>query len=345
MKFQSPNLNPFRVALAAALLLLTLAAPESSARQEAGREPPGHDGPQVTVPLGAVDKEGRPVEGLRPEDLSVTVEGQPQKLDFYLRRAEEPLHVVIMLDASASQERVLPFARAGADRLVPALLARGGSNDAAVVSFTGEAEVVQGLTADPAAARRAIASVEFVPPSGYIPGGALILGAPPSDPALRVGSTAVWDALVHVCEKVFARAQGGRRAVVLVTDGVDTSSRLKPDKAVERLTREGVAVYVVGVGDEKNFDQVDKPALRRLTERTGGRALFPKEFMGVPAAFELVRGELLNSYALTFNAPAPRRDGKALKLRVELVNPELRRRGVQVAHPQGLFVGRPAGRE
>ena len=331
------QITSLRLVLAALLLTVGVFAPVASARQDIGEGIADPERVEVKVPLGAVDKEGRPVEGLRPEDLRVTVEGQPQKLISFSRLTEEPLHVVIMLDASASQEGVLPFAQGAVDRLVPALLMRGGTHDAAVVSFTGEAKVVQGLTANAEAVRRAIASVEFVPPSGYIPGG-IVVGRPdPNDPAIRASSTAVWDALVAVCDKVFARAKAGRRAVVLVSDGVDTGSRTKSDKAVERLTREGVAVYSVGLADESAFDPVDRSALRKLSERTGGHALFPKNPRDMPVAFEQIRRELLNSYALMFAAPPMRRD-KPLKLRVELVNPELRKQGVQLAHPQSLFI-------
>jgi len=127
-----------------------------------------------------------------------------------------------------------------------------------------------------------------------------------------------------------------------VTDGVDTSSHVKSDRAVQRLLREGVAVYGVGLGDEQSFDGVDKPTVRKISERTGGRAHFPKKNRDMPVAFEQIRRELLNSYALTFEAPPTFRSGKPLKLRVELVNPELRRQGVQLAHPQSL-VHAPAG--
>jgi VWFA-related protein len=341
------QISKSRLLLAAAVLLLT-SAPAAWARQDAGEEGAHAERPQAVVQLGAADKEGRPVEGLKPEDLRVTVEGQPQSLLFFARGAEGPLHVVVMLDASASQERVLLWAQEGADRLVRAVLAGGGSSDAAVVSFTGDAKVVQPLTADPALVRRAIASVEFVPPAGYIPGG-LIVGRPPApnmnDPAMRAGSTALWDALVSVCDEVFARAGAGRRAVVLVSDGVDTSSRTKSDKAVERLLREGAAVYSVGISDEYSFDQLDKSALRKLSERTGGRAVFPKKFNEVPVALEQVRRELLNSYTLKFNVPALWLAGKPLKLRVELVNPELRRQGVQLSYPQTLLKPQaPAGK-
>jgi VWFA-related protein len=242
-----------------------------------------------------------------------------------------------MLDASASQETVLPFAQGAADRLVPALLLRPNRNDAAVVSFTGYTTVVQDLTADAAAVRRAIATVKFVPPPGYIRGGVIVGRPNPKDPATRAGQTAIWEALILVCDEVFARAKPGHRAVVLVSDGVDTSSRVRLDKVFERLLRDGIAVYVVGIADDSSFDPVNKSALRKLSERTGGRAIFPKGAGELPSAFEQVQRELLNSYALTFDAPAMQPGGKPLKLRVELVNAELRKQGVQLAYPQALI--------
>ncbi|MFL6336006.1 MAG: VWA domain-containing protein [Pyrinomonadaceae bacterium] len=324
-----------RLALLAVAVLL-LSAVASSAQQDGGEEGVHPERPEVVLPLGAVDKEGRPFEGLKPEDLRVTVEGQPQNLRYFSRRTDEPLHVVIMLDASASQEKLLPLVQDAADQLVPALLQRPNRNDAAVVSFTGSTTIVQDLTANAATVRRAIATVEFVPPPGYIRGGVLVGRPNPNDPAYRAGETAIWEALVNVCNEVFARAKPGRRAVVLVTDGVDTSSRLKLNEAVERLLREGVAVYGIGIGDEQEFDGVNRKVVRKLAEQTGGRALFPKKSKDLPSAFEQVQRELLDSYTLKFAAP-PMQPGTSLKLRVELVNPELRKQGVQLAYPQALF--------
>src|SRR5215211_6138866 len=106
MRFEILNL---RLVLTALLLTFSVFAPAASARQDAGEDEGRPHTPLVVVPLSAVDKEGRPVEGLKPEDLRVTVEGQPQNLAYFMRRTEEPVHVVIMLDASASQESVLPF--------------------------------------------------------------------------------------------------------------------------------------------------------------------------------------------------------------------------------------------
>lgn len=291
---------------------------------------------QVSVTLSALDREGRPVEGLKAEDLRVTVEGQPQNLLNFMRRTEDPLHVVVMLDASPSQERVLSFARPAAASLLSVLL-RPGKDDAAIVTFTNNVKVVTGLTADGETLARAIQSVEFVPPPDFMSGGVVVGRPKPNDPA-PLGTTAIWDSLVKVCDEVLKPAAAGRRVIFLLTDGVDISSRLKPEKAAERLVREGVNVYSVGVGDSHSFDGVDEVPLKKISEQTGGRAFFPKTDKDFLQYLEQTRRELLEaSYALTFGAPPRLAAGKHFKLRVEVVNPELRKRGVRLAYPQALL--------
>ena len=327
-------------AVAALLLTAPARAPARAKGQDAAGGGAAAGAAPVVFHLSAVDKEGRPFEGLKPEDLRVTLEGAEQKLVSLSRAPDEPLRVVVMLDASASQERILPQAVQVAAEFAAAVV-RPGRDEAAVVSFTGDATVVQGLTGDLGALRRAFAAVRFEPPAGYVAGGVIVGNPPRNSSAMRAGSTAIWDALVYVCDNVLARASPGRRAVVILTDGVDTSSRTKSDKAVERLLREGVAVYSVGFADAYSFDPVDRGGLRKVSERTGGRALFPKKEKDVPAAFRQVGQALLSSYAVGLAPQASQGEGKRQKLRVELVNPELRKQGVELAHPQGLYAGAP----
>lgn len=333
MKFRILNLR----LLSAAVVVLCLAAVAASARQDKGEEIADPERPEVTVSLSALDKEGRPVEGLKAEDLRVTADGLPQQLLYFKSRADEPLHVVVMLDVSASQEGSLRFTRPAAVSLLSVLL-RPGQDDAAVVTFTNEAKVVAGPTSDAEALARAVESVRFVAPPGYVAGGVVVGRVPRNDPALNAITTAVWDSLVEVCDEVFARAKGGRRVIFLISDGVDVSSRLKPDKAVARLVSEGVNVYSVGVGDSDSFDGVAEGDLRKVSERTGGRAFFPKKAQDLAQYLEQTRRELTAaSYALRFKVPPTPADGKPYKLRVEVVNPELRRRGVRLAYPQSLY--------
>ena len=342
MRFQ---LSTFKFALTlfvAALLLSAAARGGSAGAQEAagGGSVPG----RVAVMLAAVDKEGRPFEGLRPEDLRVTVEGTEQKVASLTRAEGVPLRVAFLLDASASQERILPLARDVSAKLA-AMLLRPGVDEMAVVSFTGDPKLVQDLTDDPEALRRAFASVEFVPlkvPTGGGGGGGPRRRQPPSDQ--RAVATAIWDSLVFVCDNPFARAKPGRRAVVLFTDGTDTASRTKLEKAVERLAREGVAVYSIGFADTFSFDEVEQGGLRKVSERTGGRALFPRKWEDIPAAFQQVGYGLLSSYTLELAPQLLKGAGKASRLRVEVVNPGLRKRGLELAYPQAVYDGPPPAR-
>jgi Ca-activated chloride channel homolog len=291
----------------------------------------------AVIPLTAVDRDGRPVSTLRPEDLRVVADGVEHRIVAFSRRADEPLRVAFMLDASASQEKVLPAARAAASELLSSLLRPGAEDSAAVISFTNKPTLAQDLTGDVPALRRAVEGVRFVPPPGYV-GRGIIVGTPPPA-SLSPGSTAIWDALAYACDEVLARSRpAGHRAVILITDGNDTSSHMKLEGAAEHAIRAGVAVYSVGVGDA-DFDGVIKGDLRKLSERTGGRAFFPRKMTALASALGQIRQELLSQYAVTFVPRLARPDGTLHKLRVEVANPELRRQGVELTYPQGFFVG------
>jgi VWFA-related protein len=134
----------------------------------------------------------------------------------------------------------------------------------------------------------------------------------------------------------------GRRVVLLISDGVDTSSGVKLEKAIADIVRAGAVVYVVGVGEE-DWAGIDEEALRKLASRTGGRAFFPKKPKDLPAVLARVRDELLSQYLLTFEAPAVSNSVELQKVKVEVVNPELRKRDLRLAYPQGFYAGSGSG--
>jgi hypothetical protein len=98
-------------------------------------------------------------------------------------------------------------------------------------------------------------------------------------------------------------------------------------------------VYVLGVGDDKYFDGVDKSPMRKLAERTGGRAFFPKKVDEITNIFTQISQELVSQYVVTFDAPGLARDGSFHKVKLEVVNRDLRGRGVELAYPQGFYAG------
>lgn len=295
---------------------------------------------RVSVLFTAMGKDGSFVTTLKPEDVRLTVDGRPREVLELKRQSDLPLFIAIVIDTSNSLENVLPNAKIAAKVFVRGMM-QPGVDKAAVVTFSRETTLEQSMTDDVSKVREAIDHVKFEPPAGYIGGGLVVTG--PSVPPgvnVRTGSTGIWDAVYLVSDEVLSRSLGtGRRAMLLVTDGVDTSSRLKFDDAVASALQSDAAVYVLGVGDEKTYGGVDKGPLRRLAERTGGRAFFPKKMDEFTAIFTQISQELLSQYVVTFASPTAARDGSFHKVKLEVVNRELRAQGVELAHPQGFYAG------
>jgi len=278
------------------------------------------------------------VNTLKREDIRVLEDGIAQNVVSLDLQTEPPLLLALLIDTSASQQRILPRAKKAATAFVNGMM-RSGKDRAAVLSFSGEATPERDLSGDVEQVRRAIANVAFTPSPGYF-GGGIVIGNPPSKNLPLAGSTAIWDALWLTCGQVLTRARGtGRRAVILITDGVDTSSNMKSQEAVEGAIGSDVVVYAIGIGDDKNFDGVEKGDLRKVAERTGGRAFFPKKVGGLLEAFEQIRQELLTQYVVSYIPMNASRDGSFHKTRIQFVNPELHKQNLQLAYPQGRFAG------
>lgn len=327
---------------ALAVLVFAVAAAPGVA---GGRGSAAQDAAAVTLWFTAAEKDGTPLLSLRREDVRVVAEGEPQEVTSFELEREAPLALALLIDVSASQEKVLPETKRAAAALLSAGL-REGVDRAAVVSFAGAAKLEEGLTGELMKARRAVERVEFVAPAGYIGGGVVITG-----PALRrgknqpptAGATGLWDAVWATCEDLLAPAKPNeRRVVVLLSDGVDTASARKSEEVIRGAVASGATVYAVGVGDD-DFAGVDKGNLRKLAERTGGRAFFPKKKGELLTVFERVRRELGARYVVRFVPRKQARGGSFRKVRVELTNEELRRRGVELAHAEGYFAGDAPG--
>src|SRR6201988_4691152 len=177
----------------------------------------------------AADKNKRFISDLKAEDIRVLEDGQQQEIFTFQTNIDLPLSLAILIDTSASEERTLPDEKAAARAFLENVL-RGNRDEAAIVSFTGETTLEQGFTGSLERLRRAIDRVEFVPPSGYIGGGVVVNGTPPISGTNQslAGSTAIWDAVWATSEELIgASAEHTRRAIILLTDGDDTSSRMK----------------------------------------------------------------------------------------------------------------------
>jgi Ca-activated chloride channel family protein len=313
-----------------AFLLLAIIVVATRA-QSPNTQPPQTN--EATIVLTAVDKDSHFVTTLGAEDLRILEDGKLQKITSFQHVSNQPVTLAILIDASASQERTLPGQKLAATSFVD-LIMQSGKDEAAVATFTGTLKVEQKLTNEVKLLHQAIARAEFVPPQGYRGGGLVVGPLPPisTTPAMLAGSTAIWDAVLTVCHDLLLPSSGqGRHAIILLTDGEDTISKSKMADAIDHAIRDNVAIYSIGIGDSELYG-VNKDALRKLSERTGGRAFFPKHGADFQTIFAEIGEDLRTQYIITYSPTTSA--GSARKLRVEIVNPALRSADIQLSYPQ-----------
>ncbi len=144
----------------------------------------------------------------------------------------------------------------------------------------------------------------------------------------------LYDALVDTAERM--NEIEGRKAIVLLSTGVDTFSKLTFDKTRKALQNAGVPIYGIGLMQTMrelmdaygymgplarlDFLQADNQ-MRTFSKETGGMAFFPRFYGEFPGIFRAISDSLRNQYTMTYNPSNQTRDGKFRKIKVELVNP------------------------
>lgn len=291
----------------------------------------------VNVLFTAQDKNRRLLTNLKAEDVRLLENGEPQKIEEFTRQVDLPLSLAILIDVSASQERTLPEEKEAAISFLENVI-RPTKDEVSVISFTGESTLEQGMTNNLTRLRRAVDRVQFVPPSGYI-GGGVNTGTPPisGGNSAAYGSTAIWDAIWVTSEEVLGPAPDKtRRAIILLTDGVNTYGQKRLDDAVQAAQKAEAVIYAIGIGD-RYYDGVDTGVLKKVTERTGGRAYFPRDEEDLRDAFRQIQEEMRSQYLIAYEPTNSKKDGTYRSIEIQLVNPQLAREKVKVTHRQGYF--------
>jgi len=287
----------------------------------------------------AADKNKRFISNLKAEDIRVFEDGQQQDIFTFQTNIDLPLSLAILIDTSASEERTLPDEKEAARAFLENILKPGGKDEAAILSFTGETTLEQGFSGNLERLRRAIDRVEFVPPSGYIGGGVVVNGTPPISGTNQAiaGSTAIWDAVYATSEELIGTsAEHTRRAIILLTDGDDTSSRLKMDEAIQAAQKADSLIYAIGIGDRYTFN-VNEGALRKIAEKTGGRAYFPRHERDLRDAFAQIQRDLREQYLVAYSPSNKSRDGSYRKIEIQIVNPDLKQQNLKLNYRTGYL--------
>ena len=246
----------------------------------------------VLLSATAVDGHGRPVTGLKPQDLEVLDEGRPQKILHFVEDATAPARILVLVDVSGSMDGQLRItsARMAATQFLASL---GATDQVALAGFDNEYRALVNWTRDKSRILAAFADLR------------------------PFGSTALHDALDHAAGDL-ARQAEGRRAVVVITDGVDTASRQTPDDVIARSRALDVPIYSISVvspiDDPRSGSYIGSAQptaavtgnalLERYATRSGGAAYVVSDFTGLKKAADSIGLDVRHQYRLGYDAPA-----------------------------------------
>jgi Ca-activated chloride channel homolog len=275
----------------------------------------------VNVVATVVDGKGRTVPNLTIDDFIVEEDGQPQTIKHLVPAADLPVSIGIILDASKSMESKIRTAQRAVDRF----LAMIHENDEVfLMSFAMRASLIADFTSDRTKLRNA-----------------LMTGINVS------GGTSLYDSLYQALQKV-KQGRNQKKVVLLVTDGEDTTSLTRFDKALQNIREADMLVYSVGIKGAPGFDlgtdplsgnarastpnntSVDMKVLNRFGEASGGRAweiseaAFGKNMDGV---LDTIAAELRSQYSIGYYPSRPQKDGKWHSVRIGMKNPNYLARG------------------
>jgi len=286
----------------------------------------------ANILLTAIDKDKRFITTLRKEDVRVLEDNQPQEISDFERETDLPLSLAILIDTSRSQEKVLSDEKIAAHTFIDSVI-HPDKDQAAIISFTGEAVLQQTLTGDLDKLRSAAENV--------------IIEIPFGDPRCEENVslereprcwTGVWDSIwVTVNEVLSQTPQHTRRAIILLSDGDDTSSQTDKQEAIDFAVKNDVVIYSIGIHDKDTEGKLADGALRKVSEKTGGRVFFPQNKAELDAAFAQIQQELRSQYLISYTPSNRKRDGTFRQVKIEITNPELRKEKLRLLYRQGYY--------
>jgi VWFA-related protein len=285
----------------------------------------------------AIDKDHHFITTLRAEDVRILENDVVQSISLFERETNRPLSLVILIDTSESQRGVLADEKNAAITFIDSVI-RPDKDRAAVVSFTGVPKVEQAATNNLSRLHQGIGRVRIEMSAENAR--RLAAGEDPlpkeEDPS---GYTGIWDALWMSLENLATpTAEGTRRAIVLLSDGDDTSSTIKKQDVIDFAVRSDVVIYSIGIRDA-NFEEgkLDSGALKKVSDRTGGRAFFPAQPADLRRAFSQIDQELRSQYLIAYSPTNKSRDGSYRRIKLEVMNPDLLKNKPTLLYRQGYY--------
>jgi Ca-activated chloride channel homolog len=250
----------------------------------------------VVVNVTVADSAGKYARGLRLADFKLLEDGREQKISTF-GSEETPFAAAVLLDFSGSMEKRVSLARSAAIRFLDGLREE---DVAAVYRFDSEIEQLQ----------------DYSPSRDLAP---LAFGMHAK------GMTVLNDAILRAALDLSLRPEK-RRAIIVLSDGYDTSSRASMDKALATAFNAGVTIYTVDMSEKTSPLQARAQAagaLRDFASKSGGRYISTPGGQALREAFQSIIEELGNQYTLAYQPSNRARDGRFREIAVKLSRAEL----------------------
>ena len=251
----------------------------------------------VSLNVTITDQQSRYITDLELADFSVFEDGVKQDVTFFTRR-QQPIALSLLLDSSASMEDKLPTLQTAAASFVRRLR----PNDLAqVIDFDSRVEVRQGFTGNHEELDSAIQQTAA--------GGSTSL------------NNAIYIALKELKKiKAVSEEDVRRQALVVFSDGEDTSSLVSFDEVLDLAKRSETAIYTIALRgadtQTKGFREAEY-VMRTLAQETGGRPFFPAKVEDLNGVYAQIADELASQYTLGYVSKNSRRDGAFRRIVVQ----------------------------
>ncbi len=262
----------------------------------------------IELYTSVTDRSGAPLLGLGRRDFQVLVDGEPRSMQRFDRAANLPVHAGILFDTSTSMVDRIDAAEEAALHFFELVL--GPRDRACLITFNDRPELAVGFTGS----RETLA------------GGLADL--------TTEGETALYDSVLYAL--YYFGGLRGKRALILLTDGGDSSSEHRFDDVLDFARRTQVAIYSIGI-DISPRELLVRGRLQQLCDETGGRCFFITGAGELKRVYERIETEVRSQYLLVFESPDGE-PGAFRKVEVKLKDPRAHgKRGLKVQTIPGYF--------
>jgi Ca-activated chloride channel family protein len=251
-----------------------------------------------------LDRQNRPVGDLEREAFQVAEDGVAQSLTRFERVENLPIHVAVLLDTSASMEESLPAARQAALQFFQQAVTP--RDRAALIPFNDRPTLAVRMTNRQEDLGAGLAGLK----------------------AER--GTALYDSVVF--SLFYFNGIKGQRALLVLSDGKDESSRFRFDQTLDFARRAGVAIYTIGL-DIPRSELETRKILRTLADETGGRSFFVKDAAELAPIYAAVQQELRSRYLLAYQSTNTERSLKFRSIEVKVDRPGLEAKTLRGYYP------------